>query len=270
VHTEALSVVVGPPTIVVVLGRVVLVVVDDDVVGVVVLVVLVDVLDEVVGVVVLVVVDDVVVGEVVLVVVDEVVVGDVVLVVVDDVVVGVVVLVVVVLVVVDEVVVGDVVLVVVDEVVPPPAKEMVWRELAFPLLVNASTWQLTPVALQSMGLPPASGTNVCETFTLVTNPPVEREVNVPIVPEMIVVPLGRSADSTRIPEVLAGKPAPVTVSVAGLDRFWPSFGDRSSVTPGWSPDCGVAMATPTPLTVKAMNMASAALWRRAMRFMRRS
>jgi hypothetical protein len=32
----------------------------------------------------------------------------------------------------------------------------------------------------------------------------------------------------------------------------------------------VAMATPTPLTVKAMNRASAAFWRRAMRFIRRS
>ena len=73
--------------------------------------------------------------------------------------------------------------------------------------------------MQSIGVPPASGTNVWETFTFVTNPPEALEVNVPIVPEMIVVPLGRSADCTRIPAVLAGKPAPVTVSVAGLDRF---------------------------------------------------
>jgi hypothetical protein len=121
-----------------------------------------------------------------------------------------------------------------------------------------------------MGVPPASGTKVWETVTGLTNPPALLLVKVPIVPEMIVVPLGRSADWTRIPDVFAGKPAPVTVSEAGLPRFCPSFGVRSSVTVGWSPDCGVAMATPTPLTVKAMNRASAALWRRTRRFIGRS
>jgi hypothetical protein len=129
---------------------------------------------------------------------------------------------------------------------------------------------VTPAALQSIDGPPASGTNVWETLTGVENVPAPLEVKVAIVPEMTVVPLGRSADWTRMPDVFAGKPAPVTVSVDGLGRFWPSLGLTSSVTFGWSPDCGVAMATPTPLTVNAMNRASAARWRRAMRFMKRS
>jgi hypothetical protein len=72
------------------------------------------------------------------------------------------------------------------------------------------------------------------------------------------------------PDVFAGKPVPVTLRFDGLGRFWPSFSDTSRKTVGWSPVWGVAMATPTPLTVKAMNRASAALWRRAMRFMGRS
>jgi hypothetical protein len=129
---------------------------------------------------------------------------------------------------------------------------------------------MTPAVLQLTGSPPASGVKDWATLTVLVNAPPLLAVNVPIVGPTTVVPFSSSADWTRMPDEFAGKPAPVTWMVDGLGRFSPSFGDTSSVTPGWSPDCGVAMATPTPLTVKAMNRASAARWRRAMRFMKRS
>jgi hypothetical protein len=155
-------------------------------------------------------------------------------------------------------------------VVPPPlANEIVCRLLKLPLDDTAVMKHWTTA--QST-VPPAGSfwlTNVRVTVTVWVKLPEESAEKVPRVGELAPVPLGRSAVSVMKPETpvpLFENPAPITLTEAESGRFCPSLGVTSTVTPGWSPLCGVARAAPTKPTEKTMPRARAARWRRSSRF----
>lgn len=105
-----------------------------------------------------------------------------------------------------------------------------------------------------------SSTNPRVTLTVIVKAPAPEAVKVPMNLENVRPAI--VALSVREPDP-GWNPTPNTFNDAVSARFWPSWGDRSRVTVGWSgSDWGVAKATPTKATKAASTTARAARWRR--------